>query len=310
MVYKKHNIALFELRVLCHFLIRLKTLYPNLNLRLMAYWFYRFTHTQKKLTTTLNEQFFFQCLWVFSLRQFVIFFSVENLQIGCYSESASSRQFSVSPGDYLPDNLTPYDCVNLCGNMKYNFAALQNGNLCFCASTFNLSASNTEKAICNINCTGNQKYKCGGIWANLVYNATSYTEKFVINYANSNPPRAFGMIKLNAAFVNATSPGLKVIFNVGDENGDSPADSEQLNFTATYWGEMTIKARPLNPKLGFVSLTINIGAAPERAQFACPPIVRTGEKIICIARVHQGTLLKATWTFQEEETKNMTLPSK
>lgn len=194
--------------------------------------------------------------------------------------------------------------------MKYNFAGLQNGNLCFCASTFNVNASYTEKAICDINCTGNQKYKCGGIWANLVYNATSYTKKFVINYAKSNAPRAFDRINLNAAFINESSPGLKVVFNIGDENGDSPAASAQLNFRATYWGQMIIKARPLNPKLDFVSLKINIGAAPERAQFACPPIVRTGEKILCIATIHQGTLLKATWHFQEEETKNVTLPSK
>ena len=233
---------------------------------------------------------------------------IENLKIGCFSESPSSRQFFVSPGDYQPENLTPYACVKLCGNMKYNFAALQNGNLCFCTNTFN--ASQTANASCNINCTGEQRYKCGGIWATLVYNSTSYVRKFVINY--SSPLRVFEWVNTTAGFVNESAPGLQVAFNIGDENGDSPSDSEKFNFRASYWGTIIIRARPvhINPKLDYVNLELTIRAKPQRAEFTCPNIVRTGETFRCIAKIHEGTGLQATWLFQNGDAKNLSLPSK
>ena len=195
--------------------------------------------------------------------------------------------------------------------MKYDFAALQNGNLCLCARTFDANVSQTENSSCYINCTGDHRYTCGGIWANLVYNSTSYTKTFVINYAN--PPRVFEWVNLTAVFVNESTPGLKVVFkfNIGDD-GDSPGESAKFNFLASYWGEMSIKARPLNfyPKSDFVNLKINIGAAVERAGLSCPLVVRTGDTIRCIAKIHQGTEITATFLFQNGERQNLLLPSK
>lgn len=191
--------------------------------------------------------------------------------------------------------------------MKYSFAALQNGDLCFCASSFN--ASQGANANCNMNCTGDATYICGGTWANLVYNSSSYARKFVINYFSEL--QMFEWVNLSAVFVNDSAPGLQVAFNIGDENGDSPGESAVYNFRASYWGKMTVKALALNvnPKLGYVDRELYIRAKPGRAELDCPAFVRTGFEFRCIAKIYEGTSLQATWLFQNGDTRNISLPS-
>ena len=239
---------------------------------------------------------------------YLLLLFVENLKIGCYTESASSRQFPVSPGDYNTWRLTPYHCVKLCGSLSYDFAALQNGNLCFCANTFNVSQESS--ANCNKNCTGDKNYNCGGTWANLVYNSTSFARTFVINYFS--PLKIFEWVNMSAVFLNDSAPGLQVAFNIGDENGDSPGESATFSFQAPFWGKISVKAQPLNmnPKLGYSDLELYIRADPQRAELNCPSVVPTGQILRCIAKIYEGTSLRATWKFRSEDTRNISLPSK
>lgn len=220
-----------------------------------------------------------------------------------------NREFRASPGDYRPWTLTPYDCVKLCGNLNYNFAALQNGNLCFCASTFN--SSQEKSSNCNTNCTGDKSYHCGGTWANLVYNSSSYADKLAINYFS--PLAVFEWVNLTAGFVNRSDSGLRVSFDIGDENGESPGNSSEFNFIASYWGEMIVKAQPLNviAKLDYSQRDIYIEAKPSRAELNCPSVVRTAEAFKCTAKIYEGTSLAATWSFQNGFKRNISLlPSK
>ena len=235
-------------------------------------------------------------------------FLLENLKIGCFPESPLNREFRVSPGNYLPSSLTPYDCVRLCGNMKYPLAALQNGNLCFCANTFN--SSRQQSSNCNINCTGDRNYNCGGTWENLVYNSSSYADKLVMNYFSSL--EVFKWVNLTAVFVNRSSPGLRVSFDIGDGNGESPGENMEFKFRATYWGKITVKAQPLNlnPKMGLTQREIFIEAHPGRAELNCPSTVRTEDTFHCTAKIYEGTTLAATWMFQGGSTRNISLPSK
>lgn len=232
----------------------------------------------------------------------------ENLKLGCYAESPLNREFRVSPGDYQPWSLTPYVCVKLCGNMKYNLAALQNGNLCFCANTFN--SSRAESSNCNVNCSGDRNYICGGTWASSVYNSSSYADKLVVNYFSSLA--IFEWVNLTAEFVNRSDPGLRVAFDIGDENGQSPGDSAKFKFKASYWGKITVKAQPLNvnPKLDYTQRDVYIQANPGRAELNCPSVVRTGNKFHCTAKIFEGTSLAATWLFQDGKKRNISLPSK
>ena len=192
--------------------------------------------------------------------------------------------------------------------MKYPLAALQNGNLCFCANTFN--SSRQQSSNCNANCTGDRNYNCGGTWENLVYNSSSYADKLVMNYFSSL--EVFKWVNLTAVFVNRSSPGLRVSFDIGDGNGESPGENMEFKFRATYWGKITVKAQPLNvnPKMGFTQREIFIQAHPGRADLNCPSTVRTEDNFHCTAKIYEGTTLAATWMFQGGNTRNISLPSK
>lgn len=192
--------------------------------------------------------------------------------------------------------------------MKYNLAALQNGNLCFCANTFN--SSRAESSNCNVNCSGDKNYICGGTWENSVYNSSSYAEILVVNY--SSHLAVFEWVNLTAEFVNRSDPGLRVAFDIGDENGDSPGESAEFKFKASYWGKITVKALPLhvNPKLDYTKLDVYIQAKPGRAELNCPTVVRTRETFHCTGKIYEGTNLAATWLFQDGTKRNISLPSK
>ena len=151
--------------------------------------------------------------------------------------------------------------------MKYNLAALQNGNLCFCANAFN--SSRAESLNCKINCSGDENYACGGTWANSVYNSSSYADKLVVNYFSSLT--VFEWVNLTAEFVNKSEPGLRVAFDIGDENGDSPGHSARFQFRASYWGKITVKAQPLNvdPKLDYITYH----RSKHKLQISCEAIL-------------------------------------
>lgn len=235
-------------------------------------------------------------------------FLVENLKIGCFKESPSNRHFRISPGDYKTWSLTPYVCVKLCGSLRYKVASLQNGNLCFCADNFNVSQE--ASVDCTANCTGDIRYSCGGTWANLVYNSTSYGKKLVINHLG--PLRIFEWVNMSAVLMNDSALGLKVSFNIGDENGDSPGDSAVFNFKASFWGRINVKARLMNigPELGYSHRELYIHAIPGRAELNCPSVARTGHTLRCVAKIYEGTNLQATWTFKNGDIKHILLPGK
>lgn len=251
--------------------------------------------------------FFYNVLILLKFRNFVFLFLQENLKIGCFPESPANREFRVSPGNYRPWSLTPHDCVRLCGDLKYPLSALQNGNLCFCASTFN--SSRQQSSNCTINCTGDSSYHCGGTWENLVYNSSSFKDELVINYSSSLT--VFKWINLSAVFVNRSSPALRVAFNIGDGNGESLGENAEFRFRAVYWGKIIVKAQVLNAfSVGFVQRDIFIKAFPGRAELNCPSTVRTEDTFHCTAKIYEGTTLAATWMFQNGSERNISLPSK
>lgn len=192
--------------------------------------------------------------------------------------------------------------------MKYNYSALQNGNLCLCAHTFN--SSRAESSNCNINCTGDRNYLCGGTWVNSVYNSSSYTDKVVINYSSSQA--VFEWVNLTAGFANRSDPSLRVTFDIGDGSGESPGDSAEFKFRASYWGKITFKAKPLNlnPKRDYIQRDVYIHAKPSRAELICPAAVHRGVKFHCTAKIYEGTSLGASWIIQDGNQRNISLPSK
>ena len=142
-----------------------------------------------------------------------------------------------------------------------------------------------------------------------MYNSSSFIDKLVINYSSSLT--VFKWINLSAVFVNRSYPDLRVAFNVGDSNAESPGEDTEFKFRAVYWGKITVKAQALNTNsMGHVQRDLFIKAFPGRAQLNCPSVVSTEDTFHCTAKIYEGTTLKATWMFQNEIERNISLPSK
>jgi len=63
-------------------------------------------------------------------------------------------------------------CGAKCAGLGYSYFAMQYGEQCFCGNNFGKYGEANE---CNYACPGNEeeKNKCGGIWANSLYQINS-----------------------------------------------------------------------------------------------------------------------------------------
>jgi len=81
---------------------------------------------------------------------------------GCYLEAQGARTFSVSAGSYNPTTLTPTTCTAACLRWGYRYAAMTQGSYCFCNNNLPTVAAVTPDTPCNVPCSGNSTFKCGG----------------------------------------------------------------------------------------------------------------------------------------------------
>ncbi|KAK3089119.1 hypothetical protein FSP39_001015, partial [Pinctada imbricata] len=115
---------------------------------------------------------------------------------GCYYEDKRNRHFSVTPGDYSPESMTPALCAAKCGAFQYDYAALTFGKFCFCASTLPVSGVVSD-INCATPCSGNITVTCG---------AADYADVY-----SSSPP----IIGLELTATPSLSNGISVV-HVGD----------------------------------------------------------------------------------------------
>ena len=105
--------------------------------------------------------------------------SIDSLYVGCYEDddsAASDPAFRVvNHGLGTPFALR--DCIRDCGNLGYQYAAMQYGTYCFCdnkyeSTGFGEDTDSTDDRNCNFACTHDAQESgriCGGVWRNSVY---------------------------------------------------------------------------------------------------------------------------------------------
>ena len=139
---------------------------------------------------------------------------------GCYSTSDTGRHLNFNwqltsdptnekyypyPGYTSANNMTIELCVTACRGHGWRYAALFNGNECYCASAFpnpnlptsgstangvglptgNNPSSSTTANICNSPCLGNSSEYCGGSGASF-YSDPSFTNNVATDGAMTN----------------------------------------------------------------------------------------------------------------------------
>jgi hypothetical protein len=85
--------------------------------------------------------------------------------LGCYKDQPARDLTGASFGG---DGMTTSSCQAYCAAQGFRYAATQFASQCYCGN----SAGRYGRAaavVCNMPCAGNAAKKCGGIWANSVY---------------------------------------------------------------------------------------------------------------------------------------------
>ncbi|MBI3484048.1 MAG: DUF2207 domain-containing protein, partial [Acidobacteria bacterium] len=91
--------------------------------------------------------------------------------LGCYKDQpvrdlgdASSQ----GPG------MTAASCQAFCRSQNFRYAGTQFSSYCFCGNSFNRYGKRAESE-CNMPCSGNSRERCGGPWANSIFDLRSGT---------------------------------------------------------------------------------------------------------------------------------------
>ena len=87
---------------------------------------------------------------------------------GCYTDSWDRTLAGTSFG--ADTALTPAKCAQQCSGWKY--FGMENANECFCANELDES-KRTDRAACDMPCTGDSRFICGGGWLLSVYERTA-----------------------------------------------------------------------------------------------------------------------------------------
>jgi hypothetical protein len=107
--------------------------------------------------------------------------------LGCYRDTFERDLPHLIP-HYTPNTLSPRKCLNSCLHLGYEFAGLQNGQECFCGSSYGRHKKHDDQYSCSRECKGNgnlniasrtwqaaaalfsdDSYACGGGFANSIY---------------------------------------------------------------------------------------------------------------------------------------------
>jgi hypothetical protein len=93
-----------------------------------------------------------------------------SVSLGCFKDQGTIGAINGRDlnGFLLADRtgMTPALCNRTCGDRSYSFAGTQAGYQCFCGNCYGTFGAATN---CTTACTGDATKKCGGTWANSVF---------------------------------------------------------------------------------------------------------------------------------------------
>lgn len=84
--------------------------------------------------------------------------------VGCFKDSNDPFAMGNPPAYRSPEN-TPKLCIQTCKERKFKYAGVQFGESCLCGDTPGAEGASN----CDMDCTGDKSQKCGGRYANSVY---------------------------------------------------------------------------------------------------------------------------------------------
>ena len=93
----------------------------------------------------------------------------QTISLGCYRDKPTRDLFS----DTIEiSNMTQDSCQSYCRDKGFRYAGAQYGKQCFCGDSFGRYGKLADTD-CNTACAGDRQAKCGGVWANSVFQVSN-----------------------------------------------------------------------------------------------------------------------------------------
>ncbi|XP_070579640.1 polycystin-1-like [Ptychodera flava] len=215
---------------------------------------------------------------------------------GCFDEYADARELSLPAAFYDSNQLVPSLCIFLCADMSYKYAALQQGNLCFCGnSRGSMTLGNSLN--CDTPCTGNPYISCGGTLANMVFKTPNTL------YGYDLLPTG-NLITFEESMVSANISrgfGVRYAYEFGDGLGISGLTDSEAYHTYSKPGAYAITGTATDQWMNsdYEINTIEVFSNISSVEVVCPIAVEYNKRFGCEIYVFQGTNMTALVNFSD-----------
>ncbi|XP_077979562.1 polycystin-1-like [Glandiceps talaboti] len=216
---------------------------------------------------------------------------------GCYREDSANREFLEAAGRYDSRLLTPGVCIELCGEQGFNYGALQQGELCFCADSYG-SHGDGDQSECDYSCAGDYDMRCGGILHNDVYKTAESLNGFHLV-----PIEGKLSTYDNISIITNISRGNDVIYtyDVSDGNSIGPTDENVVYYNFRKPGKFSVLAEGVDEwsNVATDTLTIKVETQIGNIVFLCPDSHEANSAFTCDIKIEQGTNMSALVNFSD-----------
>ena len=219
--------------------------------------------------------------------------------LGCFHENVENRIFSFAPGDYRASDLSPIQCMVVCGQ-KYRYAAIQNGIYCMCSNT--LPTNSTSETQCSATCPGTANYpdpkpKCGGRDVISVYSV----ENRILGLRIQDPGNLDILKRVSIQANVSNGKDITFYFNLGDGDAVKPLVTTFPNTTHVYDkpGTYEVKLTAQNNVSGtrVARRWIDVDDKYTGVTINCPSATVIGHPIYCNGTMTRGSRVKAVVDF-------------
>ncbi|KAI9812048.1 MAG: hypothetical protein M1827_004941 [Pycnora praestabilis] len=168
---------------------------------------------------------------------------------GCISDNEPGRTFPYQL--ILTDNNTATNCLTQCSNFGFGAAGMEYGEECYCGDVANIAANGATvepETDCNVPCSGNSSYLCGG-GNRLSYYSWTGTPLQTWSFPAGSAAGQYEILIGGVCIALLTTPGVngKVSFvekfGTGEPNstGAYELDVSEINNLNLAWRTMHVK---------------------------------------------------------------------
>ncbi|KAF4983339.1 hypothetical protein FZEAL_1231 [Fusarium zealandicum] len=146
--------------------------------------------------------------------------------IGCYTDTSDKGRALMWGLDYDGSDMTPTKCLNGCADQGFPLAGIEYGGECYCGNVLANDTAKADPSDCNMNCNGDNTFKCGGSGRLSVYVSNDLQSLQPCGWKAGDPISSSSSVVAASSAINNGNPAASSSANNGNVN---PAASSSAN---------------------------------------------------------------------------------